>query len=247
MLNKVLLVHGYMDGGETWGRLVEQLTSNCPALKDATFVAPSITVSSDDTSTSAATLEHYRDQMLTALGDATERSVLVVGHSMGGAVAELVAIAAEASIAAVVLITPVPLAGAKLPLETEQQFRAGLQNRSAEGARAARLAWSRNLDDEALAIMERTSEATSTKFGLQQLGAWNGGHPAGSEHSPLRCPVLMITTEDPFFSRELLVELTKRYDRSTVRHIADAGHWSHVEQAGALAGEICAFLASKCL
>lgn len=241
----VLLIHGYMDGGETWDRLINRLRSTCGRLAEATYVAPTLHEAVPPPRTSAATLEHYRDQVLAALAQQPgDGDVIVVGHSMGGAIAELVAATLGGRASRLILVTPVPLAGAKLSLEARLPFVTGLENRSPERMRAARLAWSRNLDDEALDMMTRTAERVSGSGALQQFNAWDGGHPLGEMRSSLVCPVLMITTEDPFFSRDLLTAQAKRFSGGVVRHVAGAGHWSHVEQPDALADEICRFVSA---
>lgn len=240
----VLLIHGYMDGGETWDRLVAHLRAGCLALGDAAFVAPTLKEVLPPPETSAQTLERFRDQALAALASCTpEGEVIIIGHSMGGAVAELVALALGERAARLILITPVPLAGAKLSPEVRQRFMAGLADRSPERMRAAREALSSNLDEDALVVMCRTASAVTESGALQQLDAWDGGHPLGEARSHVRCPVLIVATDDPFFGQDLLRTQARRFDSAEVRYISDAGHWSHMEQATALSESICRFLA----
>ena len=84
-------------------------------------------------------LEGYRDQVMATLEDLEPTGpVVVLGHSMGAQIAELMAIARADRTAALVLITPIPLKGFELTSDQKTNFAASARERTPESAAKGR-------------------------------------------------------------------------------------------------------------
>jgi Alpha/beta hydrolase family len=164
----------------------------------------------------------------------------VVGQSMGSAVAELVAAARPDRALGLILVTPVPLAGVGLPDDAIEPFR-GLGG-DPEGQRAARKQLSVGLAEADLERLVDTGAAVRPEVVRALADCWNGGHPDGAHPSRYAGPVLG-GAEDPFVTDELVSgAVTPRLHSPGVALVDGAGHWVHVEQAGAVAARISEFL-----
>jgi pimeloyl-ACP methyl ester carboxylesterase len=235
----MVFVHGYMDGPTVWQRMIEKLS-----LPGWDMLVCHLAPAGAAGASSEATLDRYAQQVLTLLVAArpTPRRVVLVGHSMGGQVAELAARQWQGQLAGLVLITPAPLAGTPLPPEVMERFRSriGLADPVAIGHGKRALGIS--LDDDAVDVLVRSTLATGSDTALEQLQAWTGGHAAGAQASAVQASVLTIATDDRFFTVEMLEHNATRFQRSSVKKIAGAGHWPQLEQPEALARALEAFV-----
>lgn len=234
----LVFVHGYMDGPQVWQRTIDALS-----LPGWDILVCQL-ASAANAASSGLTLECYAQQVLDQI-DArvpAPRQLVIVGHSMGGQVAELAAQQRQDRLAGLVLITPAPLGGTPLPPEVMDRFRSriGLTDTVAigQGKRALGI----GLDDDAVEVLTRSTLATGSDAALEQLGAWTGGHAAGAQASQVQAPVLTIATDDKFFTVDMLQRYATRFQRSSVEKIAGAGHWPQLEQPAALARAFEAFV-----
>lgn len=239
----IVFVHGYMDGPGVWERVVPKL-----GLADWRAIAASLQTPLPPPTASAELLQLYAKQVqeqVVAAALPADLPVVVVGHSMGGQVAELVARSLGARATGLVLVTPAPLVGYPLPPAVMDRFasRAGITDPVAigEGKRGLSVA----LDDEAVEVLVKSTLTTSRDTALAQLHAWTGGHPAGHVESTFDGPVLTVTTDDKFFTVEMLTKGAGRFRHAVVEHIAGAGHWPQLEQPEALAQAIGRFVRSR--
>ena len=236
---RLVLVHGYLDGPAVWQRLLDHL----PGLAQAATCVR-LTPVGDRTQGSAQLLEAYARQVRAACTPTTgDEPVVLVGHSMGGAVAELAAAEGIPALTGLVLITPSPLRGVPLPIEVLQRFatRAALTDR--DEIRAGKRALAVELDPAAQDILATATLETGEAFALEQLRAWTGGHPQGLAPSRVDVPVQLVTTDDKFFTADLLRQEAARFRDASIRHVAAAGHWPQLEQPALLAAAIEGFLA----
>jgi pimeloyl-ACP methyl ester carboxylesterase len=236
---RLVLVHGYLDGPVVWQRLLDHLDG-----LSSTAVCMRLTPIADRQLGSAELLEAYSRQVhLECAQSDGGAPVVLVGHSMGGAVAELAAAKGIQALAGLVLITPSPLRGVPLAAEVMQRFasRAGLTDRNE--IRAGKRALAVDLDPAAQDILATATLDTGEAFALEQLRAWTGGHTQGLAPSLVELPVQLITTDDRFFTADLLRQEARRFRDVTHRHVAAAGHWPQLEQPELLAAAIQGFLA----
>ncbi|MDM0118378.1 alpha/beta fold hydrolase [Variovorax arabinosiphilus] len=238
-----LFVHGYTDDSAVWQDLFSALSEK--EVSDWQFNAIDLQAVQEETEDSERLLEAFADQVVEyALDVAGDRDLVLVGHSMGGAVVELAAGRLGKRVKGVILVTPAPLKGSPLPPDVMQRFESRLGTTDAEVIKAGRLAMSQSLTARGLTVLVNSSLMTGRRKGLQQLKAWTGGHRAGMAASPISAPVLVIATDDRFFTRSALAEATRRFARSSLAHIPAAGHWAHVEKPVELAYFVDEFLRS---
>jgi pimeloyl-ACP methyl ester carboxylesterase len=236
---KLVLVHGYLDGPAVWQRLLDQLDGHS---RTATRIR--LTPIGDPSLSSTELLDAYAHQVRAECAAfAGSQPIVLVGHSMGGAVAELAASKGIQALTGLVLITPSPLRGVPLPTEVMRHFatRAALTDR--DEIRAGKRALAVNLDPAAQDILATATLETGEAFALEQLRAWTGGHPQGLAPSRVDVPVQLVTTDDTFFTAELLRREAARLGDVTHCHVAAAGHWPQLEQPTLLAAVIESFLA----
>lgn len=238
----IVFVHGYLDGAGVWGRVIDKL-----ALPGWDFATIGLQPANSPSASSQELLQQYAQQVLTLLSGVPAPGhgpVVLVGHSMGGQIAELAAQRLGDALAGLVLVTPAPLGGYPLPAAVMERFvlRAGMTDVAAikEGKRSLGV----TLDEDALDTLARSTAAMSQYAALEQLRAWTGGHPAGNRPSDVDAPVLTVATDDTFFTAELLARGAERFRRSSMRRIAGAGHWPQLEQPAALAETISTFVQS---
>ena len=179
-------------------------------------------------------LEGYRDQVLADL----DGPVVVVGHSMGTQIAELVATAYP--VVGMVLLAPIPLAGYPLDAEQAALFDRAARGRDPEAVAAGRRALLVNESEPVVRELVAATLATPPETAVQELAAWTTGHPLGDRLSRVDVPVLLIGSEDTFTSPDAVAH---RFADVRTAHVAGAGHWPHVEQPAAVAGILRDFLA----
>src|SRR5262249_43304302 len=106
----VVFIHGFQDAAALWDGVITRLRGSHWRAR-AVNLRHVVDV---DLGRRGAILEGYRDQVLDvldAIDPAAQRPVVVVGHSMGTQIGELVAAARPDITVGLALIAPVPLAG----------------------------------------------------------------------------------------------------------------------------------------
>jgi pimeloyl-ACP methyl ester carboxylesterase len=222
----IVFVHGYLDNALAWSGVID-----CMPASDVALVAIDLQEQQGSSQDSASLLDGFAGQVLSACQalPASEHIVLV-GHSMGGAVVELAAERLGPCVKGVALVTPAPLAGSALPPEAMQRFISRLGSQDVGALAAGRRAMACSLTEEGLEVLVQASLRTSRSKGLQQLLAWTGGHPAGLRRSTLGCPVVIVATDDKFFTLESLQQASARFSHAQLAVVRGAGHWAHVEK-----------------
>ncbi len=216
-----------MVSGRVWSWFAPKL--------DMPSVAPtSIPSPSEITTTTLETLARR------TLEQAPAERFDLIGHSMGGQVAQLVAAIAPERVRSLVLVNPVPLAGLPLPPEVAAAFRGSGGDRAAQGAildqaclELAPAAKQALLDDAA---------AISPAWIARGLDLFVAGGDA-AKLAAITCPTLVVATDDPFLPPAFL-------DQAIVANIRNArlatlrgpGHYPQVERPDALASLVRSFL-----
>lgn len=176
---------------------------------------------------------------LAAVVDVVDKPFVLIGHSMAAPTVELVASARAARALGLVLIAPIPLAGAHLPDDFMQIF--GSVETYLTTRRGASSTPEAELDRIAAGAAKRRPE-----FLRATADMWNTGHPAGGRPSQFAGPVLILSGADDQFITSAVVAsaVAPRFDsaNSTVTEIDHASHWPHVERPVAVAEEISRFL-----
>jgi hypothetical protein len=134
---------------------------------------------------------------------------------------------------ALVLLTPVPLAGTGLSDEAIAPFQSLGGQPAAQ--RAVRRQLSANLDEHGLERLGSIGDRVKPAVVAALANAWNRGHPAGTRASKYPGPVFIVRGEsDPFVTDEMIANaVVPRFEHASTTTIRAAGHWPHVEQASA--------------
>ena len=234
----LLFVHGFLDAEEIWAPVIAHLAT--PGVRTVTFELPGMGARGHDPG--PFTLARFAGEVRKALDD-LDGPVVLVGHSMGAQVAELVAMEPPARLAGLALIAPAPLAGTHLPAEALASFKA--LGGDLEGQRGLR----RNLmadpvHPETLERLTALGAAVRPEAAGQLVDAWNQGLELGGRPSPFAGPTLVATgAEDGFVTAALASETIARYAGPRAISLPLAGHWPHAEQPDAVAAALDALLA----
>ena len=167
---------------------------------------------------------------------------VIVGQSMGAPIAELVATARSERALGLVLLTPVPLAGTRLPDEVVEPFRS--LGADAEAQRDLRQQLSVALSDADLDRLVAIGLRVRPEVVASLVDCWNTGLPDAPERSRYAGPVLVVRGGDDGLVTEELVAtaVSPRFASVQTVVIERAGHWPHVEQPAALAAQLDRFL-----
>lgn len=233
----VVFIHGLFDEGGFWRRTVEALETRYLAL--VTFDLPGMGKVADDPG--PFSLERLA-QAVTSVVDPLNRPTVLVGHSMGAQIAELVAAMRPRRITGLVLLSPVPLGGMALPEVRATAFRSfgGIPKGERERLRSGSHLQAADLAHVAAA---RATLHPTTAAAL--FDAWSDGHESGMEPSVVKVPVLIIHgVDDRFVTSDLVTNtIVPRFGRAKITSISNASHWPHLEQPVATAKVIDGFLA----
>ena len=241
VFGRLVFIPGFLDNAALWRGVIDRLAlpgwASVPVNLRGTGRA--------EPSRRGATLEAYRDQVLKVL-DAVEREssgpVVVIGHSMGAQVAELVAGCRPHLAVGLALVTPIPLRGFRLSAEQLAAFDNTARTRDPAAAADGRKPLLVSDSPDVLDALVRSTLATPPETVLE-AHAWTSGHPLGSQPSIVTAPTLLITTDDTFASRELVRDaVASRFRHAQTAYVPGAGHWPHIEQPAAVANILTRFV-----
>jgi pimeloyl-ACP methyl ester carboxylesterase len=230
----LLFVHGFLDAGEIWAPVIERLAT--PGVHTMTLDLPGMGARGQ--APGPFTLTRFAAEVREALSR-LDGPVVLVGHSMGAQTAELVAMEQPAQLAGLVLIAPVPLAGAHLPADTLATFKTlGGDLEAQRGLRHDLMAFPAR--PETLERLTKLGAAVRPEAASQLVDAWNQGLELGGGRSPFAGPTLVATgVEDGFVTATLAAEgVARRYVLARAISIPQAGHWPHAEQPDAVAAAL---------
>ncbi|MGU7769093.1 alpha/beta fold hydrolase [Burkholderia sp. MR1-5-21] len=235
----LVFIHGFLDGAAAWDDVVRQLGDRAA---DALRVdLPGMGARAGEPG--PYSLDRYAADVTTQVR-ALSRPVVLVGHSMGAQVAELVAEQLGEQVDGLALLTPVPLRGAGMPDDAMRAFHAIGGDPAAQ--RALRRSQSVNLDDARLERLGQLGDRVAPASVGKIAELWNSGHPSGASPARYRGPVLIVYCDgDAFVNAELIASsVAPRFEAPTVVSIAHAGHWPHVEQPAAVARLVGSFVSN---
>ena len=232
-----VLVHGFLDDGAVWAPVVAALpaTAPSPIVVELAGMAGAADVPGP------YTLERHAADVAARLAEVSG-PVVLVGQSTGAQIVELVAAAHPDRVAALVLLTPVPLAGTGLPEEAVAPFKA--LGGAAEAQRQTRRQLSSAFPADELERLVAAGTAIEPSAVPQFVDAWNHGVPAGREPSAFTGPVLVLRgADDPFCTAEMVeAGVAPRFAHRQVVAVEGAGHWAHAEQPDIVAGHLATVL-----
>jgi len=233
----LVFIHGFLDGATVWYDTIAALGQRAASALCVDLPG----MGSRAQETGPFTLDGLADDVARQVSG-LERPVVIVGQSMGSLVAELVASRLPDRVRGLVLLTPVPLRGTRLPDEVMRDFRALGGNPAAQ--RQVRAQLSVNLTPQRLEKLGRIGDVMQPESTARLADLWNDGHPDGEQAARFRGPVLIVRGQgDPFVTEEMVATgIAPRFEAPSRATVGDAGHWPHVEQAEAFAKHLEDFL-----
>ena len=232
-----VLVHGFLDDGDVWDPVVAELSGTGPA----PVVVELAGMAGAPDVPGPYTLQRHADDVTARLAEVSG-PVVLIGQSTGAQIVELVAAANPERVAGLVVVTPVPLAGAGLPEEAVAPFKA--LGGQPDAQRQVRQQLAAAFPAEELERLVGAGARIDPDAVPQFVDAWNHGVPAGEQPSSFTGPVLVLRgAADPFCSEDVVTAgVTPRFEGAQVVAVDGAGHWAHVEQPGVVASHLRVFL-----
>jgi esterase len=233
----LIFIHGFLDAGDIWMPVIRQIQTS--QMRSILFDLPGMGERYSEEG--PFTLRRFADEV-SAIINAVDGRIVLVGHSMGTQIADLAAAANPERIDGLVLLAPIPLAGTHLPdeaiapfkslagdIDAHRQIRKQLTSRLVGAAFDALVA---------LGLRDR-AEAVSTF-----VDAWNTGDADGNELSRFTAPTLVLRgADDRFVTADLVASaVLQRFSNVRSSSVAHAGHWPQAEQPALVARLIDEFL-----
>jgi pimeloyl-ACP methyl ester carboxylesterase len=234
----LVFVHGFLDDQYVWDGVIAELGS-----EDVETVQLDLAGMGERTDARGPfTFDRFASEVGAVL-DALDKPVMLVGQSMAAPVVELVAAARPELTLGLVLVTPVPLAGTRLPDEVIEPFRS--LGGDLQGQRSVRQQLGPGLGEADLDRLAVIGARIRPDVVRALADCWNNGHPEGEKPSRFAGPVLVIRgAEDPFVTDELLsAGVLPHFPQIESATVQGGGHWAHIEQPAAVAGLLDAFVA----
>jgi pimeloyl-ACP methyl ester carboxylesterase len=228
---EVVFVHGWMTSGHVWQSLLPFLDGVGALVLDLRGAGRS------SRGQAPFALSLLADDVRAVIDHAGLRRFHLVGHSMGGQVAQLVA-AADARVRSLALLNPVPLAGLPLPDPIARSFRhAGGQRAAFDGILTAACL---QLPDEARARLLDVALAIAPPVIAEGFDAFTRGCEAALEG--VAAPAMVLATDDPFLPPQLLADaVVARLGRARLDRLPGPGHYPQVERPAETAARLRAF------
>ncbi|WP_163993736.1 alpha/beta fold hydrolase [Pyxidicoccus caerfyrddinensis] len=235
----VVLVHGWMVSGAVWDSMVERMD-----LTGLRLVIPdSRGTGQSGKPTGGYTLQGLAQDVLAVADAAGAKRFTVVGHSMGGQLAQWVAAQEPSRVEALMLLNPVPAAGLPLPPDAAGLFRTSAGNREKQTT-IINLSC-KSLGTDVLETMLKDAANTSAPAIENIFDAWTKGGFA-DKLSAITAPTLVVATDDAFlppaFLRDAVVNPIRR---ARLAYLPGPGHYPQVERPVEAAAMLTAFLAGS--
>lgn len=237
----LLFIHGFLDDAEVWGGVIDALAGHVNTMR---YDLPGFGARAHDGSEGRSPLS--LDSLAAEAGaivDTIGTPVVIVGQSLGAQVAELVAAEHRQQVDGLVLLTPVPLAGTRLPEETIAPFRTLGDNPQAQ--RGVRSRISPKLDELQLDELVRRGASVRPDIVARYADLWNDGTANAPGISEYTGPALVIRGgADTFVTGELIETVVPRFPHARVETVDGGGHWLHVEFPEQVAAMLLTFTAA---
>ena len=233
----VLLVHGWMVSGAVFDGLVELLDTTGLRL-----VIPDLRGSGGSGSPQGGyTLEQHARDVLAVADHAGLKRFTVVGHSMGGQLAQWVAAREPSRVEGLVLLNTVPASGMQLPPEAAGLFRTSANDKEKQKMILGLAC--KQLSEAALERLLKDAGAVARDSIEGSFDAWTGGG-FEAKLASITAPTLVLATDDPFLPPAFLREkVVSPIQGARLTYLPGPGHYPLVERPAETAALLTSFLA----
>lgn len=236
----VVLIHGWTMSGQVYDRLLEHLDRS--GLTLLVLDLRGAGASDKPTAKEAHSLEIYAGDVLAVADAEKAHSFVVIGHSMGGQIAQWIAAHHPDRVAGAALLCPVPACGIPLPDDAVGLFSTSGGNR--ESTKIILGMACKDLPEggaDWLADIAMTTSPEAVKYGFF---AWSGGGFSDAL-GRIQAPVVCLGTDDPFLPPAFLrAEVIGKIQGSRFAYLSGPGHYVQVERPRETAAVLEAFLAA---
>ncbi|MCA9637444.1 MAG: alpha/beta hydrolase [Myxococcales bacterium] len=234
--NNVLFVHGWMMNGGVYDDVLARI--NHAELRS---VIPDQRGAGDsDKPEGGYTIERYVADLVGLMDEVSSDPFVVVGHSMGGQIAQLLAATAPERVSGLVLLCPVPACGIPLPPEAQGLFR-GASTRDPQATILGMAC--KELNEESTERLLGLGASVSPECIAESFDAWMTGGFA-DRLGAIQAPTLCVATDDPFLPPEFLTAaVVDPIARARLAVLRGPGHYVQVERPAETAAIIEGFLA----
>lgn len=224
----LVLVHGWMVSGAVFNRLLPHLDKRfrviIPDHRGAGGSAPCDTYQ----------LEDYVADLDAIVTDAGASSFNLLGHSMGGQIAQLYAANYPEKVNKLALVNTVPASGMQLPPEAHELFINAGEKREMLSAILGMATL--DLPEGALEAMLDDAETIPADCIRQAYESWTGGGIEGSL-AKIQATTLVVGTDDPFLPHDFLkAAVVEPIKNASFAVVPGAGHYPQIERSSELAG-----------
>ncbi len=236
----VFLLHGWMVSGAVYDDFLAAMAA-CQADELRLIVIDQRGTGASSKPESGYTLDRYAADVLAVADALGSRSFVVVGHSMGGQIAQWLAAHHPDRVSGLVLLCPVPASGIPLPDDARGLFRGSGGSRSAQQTILGLAC--KQLDEATRERLLDDAAGVSVACVQQAFDTWTAGG-FSDRLSAIRAPTLVVATDDPFLPPAfLLAAVVKPIARARLAILPGPGHYVQAEKPRETAALVQAFLA----
>jgi pimeloyl-ACP methyl ester carboxylesterase len=232
----LLFVHGWLGATASWTLVMEPL-----ARRHRTIGIDLRGFGESNAAPGPYRVETYADDLSALVASLDLDPLVVIGHSMGAAVAQRFAIDRPDAVEGLVLVAPVPASGMPFPPHLVEMFR------SIPGDPARAAAWLGTLTHdepsrEIRTIMRAAAAAADTDAALENFESWRTLDFA-DEAATIATPTLVLAAsgDRPEFARAKVADVI---DGSRFQIVDAAGHYVPLERPDRVAQAIEDFVES---
>ncbi|MEL6338385.1 MAG: alpha/beta hydrolase [Myxococcota bacterium] len=221
--HKVVFIHGWMVSGRVFDGFLEPESEPSVAR-----LIPDLRGAGDSHAHQGAiSIADLASDVVAVLDDAEIERAALVGHSMGGKVAQWLAIHHPDRVSSLFLLCPVPASAMDLPENVATLFRESGGDRDAQreilnmACVALPPARRDGLLDDAGRISKRVIQDGFDAWAREEFS---------DELGRIQAPTTVVASDDPFLPRDFLSQaLVRAVDGARLVHVPNAGHYVHLE------------------
>lgn len=231
----VVFVHGWMASGHVFDRMLPVAGLRC-IVPDHRGTGDSTTTSEDES------IERLGRDMLAVADAAGLSTFAVVGHSMGGQIAQWIASEAPDRVTAMVLVTPVPASGIPLPPDAAGLFSTSGGDRGKQST-ILDLACKELKPADKEWLLESAGAIAPARI-ARMFANWSGASFV-DRLDRIKARTLVLATDDPFLPPDFLrAAVVDKIAGATFEYLAGPGHYPGVERPSETAAIIRTFIAA---